>query len=44
MAKAKQTVTTKVRKKKTGEGTNYLVCNLCHGAGRVKKGYNKKKK
>ena len=44
MAKAKQTVTTKVRKKKYGEGTDYLQCNMCGGSGRVKKGYNKKKK
>ena len=44
MAKAKQTVTTKVRRKKYGEGTNFLKCNLCNGTGRVRRGYNKKKK
>ena len=42
MAKAKQTVTTKVRKKKVS--SDMLPCNLCGGKGYVKKGYNKKKK
>lgn len=44
MAKAKQTITTKIHRKKYGEGTGYFKCNLCGGSGRVKKGYNKKKK
>lgn len=43
MAKAKQTITKK-RVKKYGEGTGFLKCNLCGGSGRVKKGYNKKKR
>ena len=43
MAKATYTKTTK-RRKKYGEGTNFLRCNLCSGTGRVPKGYNKKKK
>lgn len=44
MAKAKQTVTTKVRRRKVGGDSGYLTCNMCNGTGRVKKGYNKKKK
>lgn len=43
MAKAKQTITIKTRRKKYGAGTDYLRCNLCKGTGRVPKGYNKKK-
>lgn len=42
MGKAHQTVT-KTRKRKVGGNSGYLSCNLCHGTGRVKKGYNKKK-
>lgn len=33
--KAKQTI--KYRRKKYGEGTNYVKCNMCNGSGRVKK-------
>ena len=44
MARAKQTVTTKVRRRKVGGDSGYLACNMCNGTGRVKKGYNKKKK
>ena len=43
MAKATYTKTTE-RKKKYGDGTDFLKCNMCGGTGRVKKGYNKKKK
>lgn len=38
MAKVRQTVTTKVRRRKTGGNTGYVPCNMCHGTGRVKKG------
>lgn len=40
---AKQTIT-KIRKRKVGGDSGYLSCNMCHGTGRVRKGYNKKKK
>lgn len=40
---AKQTITKK-RKRKVGGDSGYLSCNMCAGTGRVKKGYNKKKK
>lgn len=44
--KAKITSTTKTRVKKNGDPNSegYLQCNICHGTGVVKKGYNKKKK
>ena len=37
MAKAKQTVTTEVRRKKYGEGTAYEKCSNCGGDGVVRK-------
>lgn len=37
MAKQKVTVkVTKSRTRKTGPGTGYKQCNVCHGTGRVK--------
>lgn len=47
MARARQTVAvTKTRVKKDGSQNSegYVQCNICHGAGVLKKGYNKKKK
>ncbi len=41
MARARQTVTTKIRRKKVPKDS--LKCNLCGGKGWVKRGYNKKK-
>lgn len=41
MARVKQTITTKTRKRKTGGNTGYVQCNMCHGTGRVKKGKRK---
>ena len=42
MARATQTVKTKtvtrkIRRRKVGGGTGYIVCPFCHGSGRVKK-------
>ena len=31
---AKMTVT--IKKRKVGEGTGYMTCNVCHGTGRQK--------
>ena len=44
--KAKITNTLRTRVKKDGSENNegYLQCNMCHGTGVVKKGYNRKKK
>lgn len=39
---AKQTIT--YRKRKYGNGTEYIACNMCHGTGRIKNGHRKKKK
>lgn len=36
MAKAKQTVKTKTRVRKTGGNSGYRKCNMCHGTGRIK--------
>ncbi len=39
MAKATQTTKTTTRKgrrKKTGSGSDYIQCNVCHGTGRIK--------
>lgn len=44
MAKQTIKITTTKRVKKYGDGTGYVKCNVCHGEGRVKAGYNKKKK
>ena len=41
MAKAKQTIRTTRRVRKTGGTTGYVRCNMCHGTGRVKKGKRK---
>lgn len=35
--KAKQTITTKTRTRKTGGNSGYRKCNMCHGTGRIKK-------
>lgn len=35
-ARAKQTVKTKSRTRKTGGNSGYVKCNMCHGTGRVK--------
>lgn len=40
---AKQTVTTKSRKRKVGGNSGYIACNMCHGTGRIKN-YHKKKR
>lgn len=40
MAKAKQTITTKVRRKKVPSGM--VACNVCHGKGYHKKANHKK--
>lgn len=37
MSKAKQTVTTKKRVRKTGGNTGYVKCPNCGGDGRVRK-------
>lgn len=37
MSKAKKTITTKTRTRKTGGNSGYVSCNMCHGTGRVKK-------
>ena len=42
MAKARQTVTTKTRRRKTGKNSGYIQCNMCRGTGRVKNGHKKK--
>ena len=34
---AKQTVTIRSRRRKTGGNSGYKKCNICHGTGRVKK-------
>lgn len=39
---AKQTI--KIRRKKYGKDTNYVMCTRCRGDGRVKKGGNSRKK
>ena len=39
---AKQTI--KYRRRKVGGDSGYLSCNVCHGTGRIKQGYNKKKR
>lgn len=36
MARVKQTVTRKVRRRKTGGKSGYRKCNMCHGTGRIK--------
>lgn len=43
MARARQTVTTKIRRRKVGGDSGYIQCNMCHGTGRVKNGHKKKK-
>lgn len=35
-ARAKQTVKTKSRKRKTGGDSGYIQCNMCRGTGRIK--------
>ena len=40
---AKQTIRkTKTRQRKTGGNSGYMICNICHGTGRVKKTNRKK--
>lgn len=36
MARVRQTVKTKTRKRKTGGNTGYIQCNMCRGTGRIK--------
>lgn len=43
MARARQTVTTKIRRRIVGGDSGYIQCNMCHGTGRVKNGHKKKK-
>lgn len=35
-------VTTRKRVRKTGGNSGYMICNICHGSGRVKKPKRKK--
>lgn len=42
MARARQTVTRKTRKRKTGGSSGYIKCNICGGTGRVKNWRKKK--
>lgn len=35
--KARQTTKTRTRTRKTGSGSRYMQCNICHGTGRVLK-------
>jgi len=44
MARVKQTVTRSGRRRKTGGNTGYIICNMCHGTGRVRNGHKKGKK
>lgn len=35
--KARQTIKTRTRTRKVGNGSKYMKCNICHGTGRVLK-------
>lgn len=45
MARIRQSVikSTKSRKRKVGEDSGYIQCNVCHGSGRIKNWHKKKK-
>lgn len=42
--KVTNTTTTRVKKNGSPNDSDYMQCNICHGSGVVKKGYNRKKR
>ena len=42
MARVRQTVTIKTRRRKTGGNSGYIKCNVCKGSGRIKNWRKKK--
>ena len=42
MARARQTVTRKTRRRKTGGKSGYIQCNVCKGTGRIRNWHKKK--